>query len=61
MRRLSLKSTLFGVDPKLFAEPMAVNEYIRRDVDGFQEEWLQCRGQDHEKNVRNDIAPPIKS
>lgn len=39
----------------------AVNEYIRRDVDGFQEEWLQCRGQDHEKNVRNDIAPPIKS
>ena len=32
----------------------AVNEYIRRDVDGFQEEWLQCRRQDHEKNVRND-------
>ena len=39
----------------------AVNEYIRRDVDGFQEEWQQCRRQDHEKNVRNDIAPPIKS
>ena len=32
----------------------AVNEYIRRDVDGFQEEWLQCRRQDHEKNIRND-------
>ena len=31
-----------------------VNEYIRRDVDGFQEEWLQCRRQDHEKNIRND-------
>ena len=22
----------------------AVNEYIRSDVDGFQEEWLQCPG-----------------
>ena len=32
----------------------AVNEYIRRDVDGFQEEWLQCHRQDHEKNIRND-------
>ena len=32
----------------------AVNEYIRRDMDGFQEEWLQCRRQDHEKNIRND-------
>ena len=32
----------------------AVNEYIWRDVDGFQEEWLQCRRQDNEKNIRND-------
>ncbi|MDO4618495.1 MAG: recombinase family protein, partial [Clostridia bacterium] len=32
----------------------AVNEYIRRDVDGFQEEWLQCRRQDQEKNIRDD-------
>ncbi len=32
----------------------AVNEYIRRDVDGFQEEWLQCRRQDQEKRIRDD-------
>ncbi len=32
----------------------AANEYIRRDVDGFQEEWLQCRRQDQEKRIRDD-------
>ena len=32
----------------------AVNEYIRDDVDGFQEEWLRCRRTDQEKNVRED-------
>ena len=32
----------------------AVNAYIRRDVDGFQEEWLQCRRQDQEKRIRDD-------
>ena len=32
----------------------AVNEYIRKDVDGFQEEWLHCRRSDQEKSVRED-------
>ena len=30
----------------------AVNEYI--DVDGFQEEYLQCRKADHEQSIRDD-------
>ena len=32
----------------------AVCEYIRSDVDGFQEEWLQCRRSDQEKNILED-------
>ena len=32
----------------------AVNEYIRNDVDGFQEEWLQCRRTDQERSIRDD-------
>ena len=32
----------------------AVNEYIRSDVDGFQEEWLQCRRTDQERSIRDD-------
>ena len=32
----------------------AVNEYIRSDVDGFQEEYLQCRKADHEQSIRDD-------
>ncbi len=32
----------------------AVNEHIRQDVEGFQEEWLQCRRADQEKNIRED-------
>ena len=32
----------------------AVNQYIRDDVDGFQEEWLRCRRLDQEKNIRED-------
>ena len=28
----------------------AVNAYIRQDVEGFQEEWLQCRRSDQERN-----------
>ena len=32
----------------------AVNEYIRSDVDSFQEEYLQCRKADHEQSVRDD-------
>ena len=32
----------------------AVNEYIRGDVDGFQEEYLQCRKADHEQSIRDD-------
>ena len=31
-----------------------VNEYIRSDVDGFQEEWLQCRRTDQERSIRDD-------
>ena len=31
-----------------------VNEYIRNDVDGFQEEWLQCRRTDQERSIRDD-------
>ena len=32
----------------------AVNEYIRQDVEGFQEEWLQCRKSDQERSIRED-------
>ena len=32
----------------------AVNEYIRKDAEGFQEEWLQCRRADQEKSIRED-------
>ena len=32
----------------------AVNEYVREDVEGFQEEWLRCRRADQEKNIRED-------
>ncbi len=32
----------------------AVNEYIRRDLEGFEEEWLQCRRNDHEKSIQED-------
>ena len=32
----------------------AVNDYIRQDVEGFQEEWLQCRRSDQERNIRED-------
>lgn len=28
--------------------------YIRQDVEGFQEEWLQCRRSDQERNIRED-------
>ena len=31
-----------------------VNEYIRNDVEGFQEEWLQCRRTDQERSIRDD-------
>ena len=32
----------------------AVNAYIRQDVESFQEEWLQCRRSDQERNIRED-------
>lgn len=32
----------------------AVNEYVRMDVDGFQEEWLERRQADNEKSIRED-------
>ena len=32
----------------------AVNEYIRNDVDGFQEEYLQCLKADNEQSIRDD-------
>ena len=32
----------------------AVTDYIRQDVDGFQEEWLRCRREDQEKSIRDD-------
>lgn len=32
----------------------AVNEYIRNDVEGFQEEWLHCRRADQEQSIRDD-------
>ena len=32
----------------------AVNEYIRNDVEGFQEEWLHYRRADQERDIRED-------
>ena len=32
----------------------AVTEMIRSDVEGFQEEWLQCRREDQERSIRED-------
>ena len=32
----------------------AVTEYIRADVEGFQEEWLMCRREEQEKSIRED-------
>lgn len=32
----------------------AVNAYIRQNVEGFQEEWLQCRRSDQERSIRED-------
>lgn len=32
----------------------AVNAYIRQDAESFQEEWLQCRRSDQERNIRED-------
>lgn len=32
----------------------AVTEYIRADVEGFQEEWLMCRREEQEKSIRAD-------
>lgn len=33
----------------------AVNAYIQRDVEAFQEEWLQCRRVDQEKDMKSDM------
>ena len=32
----------------------AVTEYVRQDVESFQEEWLRCRREDQEKSIRDD-------
>ena len=32
----------------------AVTEYIRADVEGFQEEWLMCRREEQEMSIRED-------
>lgn len=32
----------------------AMTEYIRADVEGFQEEWLMCRREEQEKSIRED-------
>ena len=32
----------------------AVTEYIRADVEGFQEEWLMCQREEQEKSIRED-------
>ncbi|MCD8322649.1 MAG: DUF4368 domain-containing protein [Oscillospiraceae bacterium] len=32
----------------------AVNDYIRQDVESFQEEWLQCSRDAQEKSIRAD-------
>ncbi len=31
-----------------------VTEYIRVDVEGFQEDWLMCRREEQEKSIRED-------
>ncbi|WP_249311479.1 recombinase family protein [Congzhengia minquanensis] len=33
---------------------LAVNAYIRSDVNGFKEEWLRCRQEDWEEGIRED-------
>lgn len=32
----------------------AVTDYIRTDVEGFQEDWLMCRREEQEKSIRED-------
>ena len=32
----------------------AVTDYIRSDVEGFQEDWLMCRREEQEKSIRED-------
>ncbi|MCD7848222.1 MAG: DUF4368 domain-containing protein [Oscillospiraceae bacterium] len=32
----------------------SVNEYIQKDVEGFQEEWLQCNREAQEKSIKAD-------
>ena len=32
----------------------AVTEMVHSDVEGFQEDWLQCRREDQEKSIRED-------
>ena len=32
----------------------AVTDYIRADVEGFQEDWLMCRRDEQEKSIRED-------
>ena len=32
----------------------AVTDFVRQDVDGFQEEWLKCRRTDREKSIGKD-------
>ena len=32
----------------------AVTEYIRADVEGFQEDWLMCQREEQEKSIRED-------
>ena len=32
----------------------AVTEYVRADVEGFQEDWLMCRREEQEKSIRED-------
>ena len=32
----------------------AVTEMVRSDVEGFQEDWLQCRREEQEKSIRED-------
>ncbi len=32
----------------------AVTEYIRADVEGFQEDWLMCQRKEQEKSIRED-------
>ena len=32
----------------------AVNEYVRRDVEGFEEEWLRCRRADWQASINDE-------